>query len=279
MKAKWIICNLGKDDHIRSLFYGVQECGRTAEVLSIKEFYDLLETPSDERACVVTSGSIWANTYVRKQRPNWCGNWHDESNFTCSRYYSYLGDHITQQEYVMLPFAEMLRRQDWLFQAFGVDDEIFIRPDSGAKEFCGEVISRARMASWAEFVSGGENWRKDLLCIVGRPKRMDREFRLVVKRGKVATGSIYRFAKHIEMTPLDNIEDQNDIINFAESVLAEAKMPLPPVYVLDIADSEGKLSVLEIGCFCCAGLYECDRRKIALAVSEAAEEEFEHATV
>ena len=30
MKAKWLICNLGKDDHIQNLYWGVRETGREA---------------------------------------------------------------------------------------------------------------------------------------------------------------------------------------------------------------------------------------------------------
>jgi len=274
MKAKWLILNIGKDNHINELFYGVQECGRTAEVIPLKDFYEMLETPSPESACIVTSGSIWANSYVRKQRPNWVGNWHDESLFTCSRYYSYWGKYITQQNYVMLPFSEIRRRMDWLYSDIGFEDEIFIRPDSGAKEFVGEVVSRGRFNAWETEAKNGENWKSDLLCVVAKPQNIDREFRFVIKNGKVVTGSTYRLAKHISMERMADIDDISAVIAFAEQALADNPPPLPPVHVLDIADCGGKFSILEVGCYCCAGLYESDRRKIALAVSEAAEEEF-----
>src|SRR5437867_3378890 len=115
MKAKWLIVNLGKDDHIQRLFYGVQECGREVEILSLQETYDLLGTPSDEKACIITSGSIGINEMRRKNKPNWIGCWHHEPLYLCSNYYSHWGKYISQKNYVMMPFAELKRKKDWLF--------------------------------------------------------------------------------------------------------------------------------------------------------------------
>lgn len=275
MKAKWFIIKFGKEEHIHKLFYGVQEAGREAEVLSMGEFVEMLETPSEERACIVTSGSIWVNEYTRKQRPNWTGNWHDEKKYTCQRYYSYWGKYLTQQDYAMFTLAEIDRKRDWIFKTFGTEDQIFLRPDSGSKEFTGCVVSLPMVNSWAEDVLSLGGNAKDLLCVVAKPKSLDRELRLVIKNGKVVTGSSYRIAKHLADEPLSEMDGMDRVIEFAETALADNPPPLPPVHVLDIAIEEGgKISILEVGCFCCAGLYQCDRSKIAVAVSEAAEEEF-----
>lgn len=276
MKAKWIIVNFGKQDQLTQLFYGIQEAGREAEVVSFKDFVEMTETFSDERACIVTTGSIWVNTHTRKMRPNWAGNWHDESLFTCKRYYSFWGKYLTQQDYMMLPLGEIERRKDWLYQKVGVEDEMFIRPDSGAKEFTGELVSKGRFDAWLNEVKGVNT--ADLLCVVAPPRRLDRELRLVIKDGKVVTGASYRIAKHLAQEPLHEMNGMDKVVDFAEKVLADNPPPLPPVHCLDIAISGDNISVLEVGCFCCAGLYCCDRGRIAVAVSEAAEEEFERNT-
>lgn len=279
MNAKWLICNLGKDDHIQQLFYGVKESGREAEVVSLKEFAEMVETLDEQRACIVTAGSIWMNGEIRKMRPNWVGNWHDESLYDCTRYYSCWGPYITQQNYLMLPFAEMCRRKDWLYSTIGEGDKVFFRPNSGGKEFTGAAIDKGCFDSWAKHVSGvefsHEVLRKDLLCVAAKPLKINKEFRLLIKNGKVVTGSTYRMAMHSWMEPLEDAGEKDDIIKFSEDLLAKNLMKLPPVHVLDIAVEMDRISVLEVGCFCCAGLYKCDRRKIALAVSEAAEEEYE----
>ena len=156
MKARWLICNLGKDDNIQQLFYGVQECGRESEVVSLKEFAERMETPSYEVAPVVTCGSIWMNGEIRKKRPNWTGNWHDPTLYTCQKYYSHWGKHLTQRDYVMLPYSELARRKEWIYKLLGNEDGVFLRPDSGEKEFVGEVVSSGRFKAWAEYSESGE---------------------------------------------------------------------------------------------------------------------------
>lgn len=274
MVAKWYICNLGKDQHIQRLYYAVNEAGREAVVLSLKEMYEMTETPSDERACVVTSGSIWLNTHLRENRPNWIGNWHDESLYLCQRYYAYFGKYITQQNYVMMPLAEVVRQRKSLYDKLGVERQLFIRPDSGMKEFTGEIVCEERFDSFQQMAYDNPKVTRDLLCVVSSPVKIKKEVRLVIRRGKVVAGSTYRIAGHIISEPLEEQPESVEIIAFAEKVLADNPPPLPPIHVLDVAVHEDRLSVMEVGCFCCAGMYEIDRRKLVTAVSEAAEEEY-----
>lgn len=275
MSAKWLIVNVGKQEAVTQLFYGIQEAGRKADVVSLKEFNEMTETLNEERDCVVPVGSIWANTTLKKMRPNWIGNWHDETLFTCRRYYSFWGKYLTQKDYIMLPLAEVERRRDWVYEKVGVEDEVFFRPDSGAKDFTGEVISKARFDSWLNLVK--EYNTADLLCIAAPPQSIDRELRLVIKDRKVVSGSTYKIAKHLAQEPLNETDGMDRVVEFAEKVLADNPPPLPPVHVLDIAIQGERISVMEVGCFCCAGLYSCDRRVIAEAVSDAAEGEFHRA--
>jgi hypothetical protein len=284
MKAKWLICNLGKDDHIQNLYWGVKESGREAEVVSLKEFASMVETRDDSRECIVTAGSIWMNTEIRKQRPNWTGNWHNESLYDCTRYYSFWGPYVTQQEYLMLPYAELVRRKDWVYKTLGggPDNKVFFRPNSGGKEITGAAIPYDAFDSWAKHVSGieysHEAIKKDLLCVAARPLSLNKEIRLVIKDGKVVTGSTYRMAMHQWMEPFEDAGERAEVTEFAEDLLGKKLMPLPPVHVLDVAIQESGISVLEVGCFCCSGLYHCDRKKIAVAVSEAAEQEYSRAS-
>lgn len=273
MNAKWLIVNVGKQESLNQLFYGIQEAGRQADVVSLKEFNDMMEVRDDGRACVVSVGSIWANTTLKRMRPNWVGNWHDETLFTCRRYYSFWGKHLTQRDYVMLPLSEVERRKEWVFDKVGIEDDVFIRPDSGAKDFTGTVVSRAQFDSWLNVVK--EYNPADLLCVLAPPQSIDRELRLVVKDRKVVAGATYKIAKHMSQEPLSESDGMMDrVVEFTEMVLADNPPPLPPVHVIDIALQGDRLSILEVGCFCCAGLYCIDHRLIAKAVSEAAEEEF-----
>ena len=269
--ARWLICNLGKDEHIQSLFYGVQECGRTATVVSLKEINEIIESPSHEPDCVITCGSIWSNSALRLSHPKWIGNWHNKPTFLCSHYYAYFGKYLAQRHYAMMPFAEVIRKQDYVYSHFGKDGKVFIRPDSGEKDFTGKVVERDTFKGWAELIGSYVEVSPDTLCVVSSPVEIQKELRLVVSHGKVVTGSTYVIAHHLLQDPLEEQDDQTEIIAFAERVLSECKSDLPPVHVIDIAVEESGMSIMEVGCFCCAGMYNCDRRKITKAISEAAE--------
>lgn len=281
MSAKWIICNLGNLGQIDQLAYAVRECGRECEVLTLGEINDLVEMPSTNPECVITSGSIWMNKGLRKARPNSVGNYHDAKTFNCSSYYHNWGKYLTQKKYMLLPFSEIIRQVDWIYDTLAVDGSVFIRPDSGEKEFAGELVHRDRFQAFSEDalmrIGYQDGLTSGLLCVVSSPVDIDKEFRLVIVDKKVVTGSTYRVAKHLHSEDISEY-DEIGINAFAHKVLNDNPPQLPPFHVLDIAqESNGEFSIMEVGCFCCCGLYECDRRKIALSISECAEREFDSA--
>jgi hypothetical protein len=277
MKAKWFICNLGKDAAIQSLHYAALEHGAESRIVSLGDVASYVDAPSDDRDCVITQGSIWMNSALRKAHPNWIGNYHDKQMFCCSSYYPFWGNYLTQKNYLFMPFSEIVRQVDWLYKILAVDDRVFIRPDSGEKEFNGEIVHRERFSAWIEENSArietlGSS--QSLMCVVSSPIDIDKEFRLVIVDKKVVAGSTYRIARHLASESLSD-HCEADVNNFAEKVLNDNPPPLPPFFVLDVAlESTGEYSILEVGCFCCCGLYSCDRKKIASAITDCAERHF-----
>ena len=271
MKTKWLICNLGNPEKIDRLAYAVRETGRDAGITSLREIAEMYEQVDDTPDCIITMGSIWMNKALREVRPNWFGNFHNEKTFACSTYYSHLGKYITQQEYAMMPLSEIIRRHEWLYKTFGVDDTIFIRPDSGEKQFNGELVHQDRFKAWSEDVFFNKELDLTLMCVVAKPVQILKELRLVIAGSKVIAGSTYRIARHLASEDLRLQEDMEQVIQFAESIISSNTLPFPPVYLFDIAIEKDRMSVLEVGCFCCCGLYECDRHAVAQGVSEAVE--------
>jgi len=94
-------------------------------------------------ACVVTHGDIDLVNRVRADALWTPGVFATVEHFFCSHYYAHFGRFLLNQNYAMLPFAELLRRADWLFAAFGRDGRIFVRPDSPLKLFTGLLASQA----------------------------------------------------------------------------------------------------------------------------------------
>jgi len=52
-----------------------------------------------------------------------------------------------------MPLAEIHRRQEWIFQTFGRDGRIFVRPDDNAKSFGGGVVEVEGFARWWELAN------------------------------------------------------------------------------------------------------------------------------
>ncbi len=269
---------LGQDKIIQRTIFSIKEAGREVECMSLREMAEAQETLNDERRCVVVLGSIYYNSQWRKQRPNWVGNWHDRNLMLCTKYYAYWGKYLVQRRYAMLPWSEVIRNRDFLFETYGLDvnghKRLFVRPDSGEKEFVGQLVDQHLFDVWLAHLPGNAIMAPDMLTVVSTPQSFSKELRLVIADKKVVTGSTYYVGSNMIQETLEEQEDRDEIVRFAEQVLNDNPPPLPPVHVLDVAKFEDGYRVMEVGCFCCAGLYESDRTKIATAVSEVAEKEF-----
>jgi hypothetical protein len=206
---------------------------------------------------------------LKKSKPNWMGNFHNNDYFSCSNYYQYLKKWITQKNYCMILLGELLDSKDKIYEKFGKNDLVFIRPNSGEKEFNGELVHKNMFSNWKEMVKESLSISDDILCIVSEPVDIDKETRIVIVEGKAVTGSYYRVAKHIHREEITG-DEWEKCASFAEMVIGFLPNK-PPFFVVDIATKSDTMSIMEIGCFCCAGLYECDVKKIAEAISVSAE--------
>ncbi len=274
MKAKWLVTLYGQDADVNRLAYAIQSCGREVEIVKLGHmFEEIIDKPSQEKACVVVTGPTSVTIRIGRSKPKWVpATWHMSDIYKCSNYYSYIGKHLTQRKYTFLPLAEIDRIKDDLFRQFGVNDRIFIRPDSGEKCFTGAVIHANQYSSWKDLRSNTA-LEGNTLCVVSSPVKIERELRLIIRKGKVVTGSTYYIMGMLQEEPLEEQSNKKEIIEFAE--LAASKLnEFPPVYVMDIAVDEFGLSVMEIGCVNCAGWYASDLIKTVEAVSEEAEFEY-----
>lgn len=282
MQCKWIITRYGQDEDIQRLAYAVEETGRKAEIKSLKQMVeDFLDNPSQEKDCVVVTGTCTITRNMSRCRPQFYpGCWHNPDIMKCSNYYAHWGKHITQQGYAFYPLGEIKRLRDEIYDRFGVPDQygdgkrVFIRPDEGEKIFTGEIVSLYYWKSWLDMLEMA-NVPNNTLCVVSKPLKIAKELRLIVRRGKVVTGSTYRMSEVIEYNALEDLPDKERIVEFAETVCKDAFPDLPPVFCFDIAIEENdRISLLEIGAVNCAGYYSCDLKKIVTAMSEEAEAEW-----
>lgn len=173
------------------------------------------------------------------------------SNYDCLNYYPKLGELLLNSDYRILPFGDILRLKDSIFNQ---SKRIFIRPTSGTKIFCGGDVSYNRLES--DLISlGAENLPLNTTCLIAPYQEIEKEWRCVVS-DRVVDYCVYRVNGDCE----EFKEANEEVVKLAESVI---KLYRPdPMFTIDIALVGNEYKVLEINGFSCAGWYCCDKEKI-----------------
>lgn len=215
---------------------------------------------------IILSGSIQFNQIVRGMVGNneVRLNLYPEvttENYKCISYYPHYGDKLLNSNYTMLPFGDILRKKIDLFQKYGVDECIFIRPDSGLKEFTGNVIQYENFEKDLEHLSFYDV-PKNLLVVVAEPQLISWEARMIVVNREVITGSYYR----INRLHQESLIGQRHI-NSTQELIDNISWQPDDVYVIDVCETNGELKVVEVGALSYAGFYRCDRNKIVEKIS------------
>jgi len=229
-----------------------------------KSYEEYLQDFADN-ACIVFHGSLQFGSLIRR-KTNWTGIYCNLPKFECLYYYPRFGEYLLNGEYIMLPFGDLDRRKDWLFNTVGTEGKLFIRPSSGFKTFTGKVASL-------------ETWEKDFklfgfygvdpeaMVIVAPPAQIKQEWRVVVADNKIIAGSEYKTDEDwAKDTPVDKLPEE--IIEYAQSAVDYAQYNPDPVWTIDICKTDqNQLKVVEVGSFSCAGLYACDPAPVVAEVN------------
>lgn len=145
--------------------------------------------------------------------------------------------------------------------ALGSPEKIFIRPDSPLKPFSGRVLDVASLTLAA--LDFGFYFDDETLPVVVAPvRRIDREWRFVIARQTVVTGSAYDPATRTASTT----QNTDKAALFAREIATQLSPPAD-AYVLDICETQGSLRLLELNPFGGADLYACDPHAIVSTLS------------
>ena len=215
--------------------------------------------------CVVTHADIDLVLRIQSDALWTPGVFATLPHYFCSHYYAHFGRFLLNRDYVMLPFGELRRCADFLFETLGRDGRIFVRPDSPLKLFAGLTASHATFDRDLEFMAFYE-FPVESLVVVSSPKNIEAEWRFVIADQTVVAGCQYKDGDGA-VTSTDVDPEPRRV---AEAVLATGHAP-DPVWVMDICrTSDGAYHLLEIGAFSFANLYGCDKNAVVEAVSHVA---------
>jgi hypothetical protein len=295
MKVNWLIEKDVFEDNHDKLVKEIKRQGMTAKVIDYIPFkYDsdhelrvACYKQYDPEDCVVFYGSLNFGRKLRKL-PWVPGVYLNEKAFECTSYYPVLGDMLVHHNYIMLPYGDLIRMKDKIFNDyFKVHNKIFMRPNSGNKQFTGMVTEEWNYDENIK-LAGFYNVEPDLLVLISNVWPLHQEWRFVVVDGKVVSGSLYRDWSSGEKR-LGNITTKDYVLLHSHSLwencddtkaweaaqLCANKYDPDRAWTIDVAKSvHGQYAILEIGCFSCAGLYGNNLEDVVKAVSASALKEW-----
>jgi hypothetical protein len=165
---------------------------------------------------------------------------------------------------------EIQRRREEIFERYGIDNCIFIRPNSGAKTFTGQIIKKEELdKDILAFSNYAAKPIDQILSVVYSPKCIESEYRFVIVDRKVVTGSQYIRNGKTYYSKKYSVESEE----LAFKIAQEEWQP-DISYTLDICKSNGEYYLLEVNSFSCSGLYKCDVEKIVKEISRVALKEW-----
>lgn len=236
--------------------------------------YDKVEKLCPPQSCVVAYGSIQLISNLVKSAPWYPTAWMDLAALKCSSYYAHWGHWCLQREYAMMPWADVARVKDHLYDSLGSDGCLFFRPDANTKTFNGQVVHRDEFQKWFDREEYCYSPAPESMVIVAKPWALSAEWRVVMVDRKPITASLYK--RNGRTLLKDQMEEgaPDEVIKLAETLGAHPWQP-QRAYVLDVCLSGDEYRLLEIGDCNAAGLYKCDLEKVVTSLSALAEKEWE----
>lgn len=191
--------------------------------------------------------------------------WCNLPQFKCSYYYPRLAPYMLNKEYCLLPYAELTRNEDMIFRNFGIDDCIFMRPNSGYKEFTGQVYQRKY---WNSIVLSNVECRPEDLVLITTPKNIVEEYRVVI--GPSYNEPLQRIVtlsrSHVNRKLAPAVQDAFEsrwLVDFVHEVLYNTHYEPDPFWVMDVArTSYTEYKILEVNSMSCSGLYCCNLKDL-----------------
>lgn len=220
------------------------------------------------KTCVVFYGSLGFAAQIRKEAAWVPGVFNTVDNFTWHEYAPHYRTFLLAQMYQTYRWADLPKYKDDLYEQFGIQDTVFMRPASGEKVFTGRIIAKEEFEKVLPTL-GYDVIADDELVIVSEPRNIELEWRFVVADRKVITGSRY-----VPMWLRLREEDRTAEI-FAQHVCDNVSWTPDRVFCMDVCRTmSGHYYVIELNSFSCSGLYACNPKPIVERVSNIAYQEW-----
>lgn len=184
--------------------------------------------------------------------------------FTCSTWYPEAAPYLAHRQWHILPASVIVQKREQVYGDLRLGQAAFFRPNSPLKPFSGRVVKLHELT--LEALDHGFYYDDPHLSVVIAPVReIGREWRYIVYKHTVLTGSAYQAT-----TRTAEVDDPTGPPWRYACQVAKALTPPDPLYVLDIAEVDGDLRLMELNPFSGADLYACDLKPVVEAVQDLA---------
>ena len=255
-KAQWVLIETGRGS-LERVRTAIEAIGRDVSVFSMGDVYENRSIPG--LAHVVTYGMHNVAQYA-SEHYGWL-SWIDPPTERCSTYYPRFRDHLVNSDFELTTLGALARDWSACVSRFGKGtDVLFVRPDENNKAFVAEPMVLTDVISLLRVLD------PNTMVLVSSCKNIHREWRCFMHGTSHLTGTLYRNG---DGDPRST-GVREDVREFAERMGQFRYDGLPPVWVIDVAETDRGLAVLEISDWC-VGFYEADHDLIVRAVSMEAD--------
>ena len=263
---EWLIENLG-----HSSYQELYECAKRNHEAKLFVGFDKAfdANRAAKESPFIFVGSIEGCKIVRNHWPTKGVLYCSLDNYACTKYYSYFGSFLFNQDYIILPLSELNRRKYFFYGLLGVEAKLFVRTNEGDKVFESCLVDLQDFEGWYE------SKPQHSLVVVASPKKIRGEWRFICSKNKdIVAHSLYRYQGLLTLIP--NVPP--GALELCHKILEVGYYP-DSVFCVDIAEDEiGNYRLMELNGFSSADLYACDKERIVQRVSEIALEDFENLT-
>lgn len=273
MKPKWLFENFTIDADSERIVRAVKGQGMEAyaasrvSLLQGQTYKDAFK----EDDCVIFYGCLSFADQIKRETKWVPGPFGNTPEFDCTRYFPKLGKWLLAEEYAMLPWGDLERQKESLFEKFGGDGALFMRPNSSGKSFTGQLVYDDSFEIDLHVMTCYDVDQSELV-VVSRPRHVMSEWRFIIFDKQVIASSQYRK----DRLPQHSTGADDRATDLAWNVAINSGYSPERVWCLDICNTKaGNYYVLEVGCVGCAGWYQCDPEPVVEAMSQVALEKWE----
>lgn len=157
-----------------------------------------------------------------------------------------VGDELLNQEFIIGELQEL--HPTW--------KHFFIRPTGNTKLFGGMTVTQKEFQEWKERENHKDSPYIGQTLMISETKEISGEYRFFVIGTKVVTGSSYRVDGELNTS----LFPSNDVWNYAQKMVDRFR--IADVFVIDVAETNEGLCIVEYNNFNTSGLYACDENLI-----------------